>query len=182
MKFCPECASVLEVRCIDDVERKACTVPECGFVHWDNPVPVVAALIEFQGKIVLARNSLKVTESFWQDLTSRFGDFSGHLLVSCFSFDEDWENWEIHPHGDELVCLLSGDVDFILERNGGRHAVRLNTSGSFVIVPRGTWHTARVRSPSSALFVTPGQGTTTKPAGNRGIRKAPARVAKRNRR
>ena len=26
-------------------------------MHWDNPVPVVAALIEFQGKIVLARNS-----------------------------------------------------------------------------------------------------------------------------
>jgi NADH pyrophosphatase NudC (nudix superfamily) len=26
-------------------------------VHWDNPVPVVAALIEYQDKIVLARNS-----------------------------------------------------------------------------------------------------------------------------
>ena len=26
-------------------------------MHWDNPVPVVAALIQFQGKIVLARNS-----------------------------------------------------------------------------------------------------------------------------
>ena len=26
-------------------------------MHWDNPVPVVAALIEYQGKIVLARNS-----------------------------------------------------------------------------------------------------------------------------
>lgn len=57
MKYCPECASVLEVRRIDGVERKACTVPECSFVHWGNPVPVVAALIEFQGKIVLARNS-----------------------------------------------------------------------------------------------------------------------------
>lgn len=26
-------------------------------MHWDNPVPVVAALVEYQGKIVLARNS-----------------------------------------------------------------------------------------------------------------------------
>ncbi|MHB1587433.1 MAG: NUDIX domain-containing protein [Acidiferrobacteraceae bacterium] len=26
-------------------------------MHWDNPVPVVAALIEYQNKIVLARNS-----------------------------------------------------------------------------------------------------------------------------
>jgi NAD+ diphosphatase len=57
MNFCPECASALELRRIDGVERKVCVSPECGFVHWDNPVPVVAALIEYQGKIVLARNS-----------------------------------------------------------------------------------------------------------------------------
>ena len=57
MKFCPKCASPLEFRHIDGVVRKACVSPDCGFVHWDNPVPVVAALIEHQGKILLARNS-----------------------------------------------------------------------------------------------------------------------------
>lgn len=57
MKYCPECARTLEVRRIDGVERKICVFAECGFVHWDNPVPVVAALIEYHGKIVLARNS-----------------------------------------------------------------------------------------------------------------------------
>jgi len=57
MKYCPECASTLILRRIDGVDRKVCVSPECGFVHWDNPVPVVAALIEYQGKIVLARNS-----------------------------------------------------------------------------------------------------------------------------
>ena len=57
MKYCPECGNTLEPKRIDGVERKACVSPECGFVHWDNPVPVVAALIEYQGKIVLARNS-----------------------------------------------------------------------------------------------------------------------------
>jgi NADH pyrophosphatase NudC (nudix superfamily) len=57
MKYCPECASALELRRIDGVERKVCILPKCGFVNWDNPVPVVAALIEYQGKIVLARNS-----------------------------------------------------------------------------------------------------------------------------
>lgn len=57
MKYCPECASLLELKRIDGVERKACTSSPCSFVHWDNPVPVVAALVEFQGKIVLARNS-----------------------------------------------------------------------------------------------------------------------------
>ncbi len=30
--------------------------PNCGFVHYNNPVPVVAALVEHENKIVLARN------------------------------------------------------------------------------------------------------------------------------
>ncbi len=58
MKYCPECAGTLQLRRIDGVERQSCASPECGFVHWDNPVPVVAALVQYQGKIVLARNSL----------------------------------------------------------------------------------------------------------------------------
>lgn len=57
MKYCPECASLLELSRIDGAERKACMSPGCSFVHWDNPVPVVAALVQLQGKVVLARNS-----------------------------------------------------------------------------------------------------------------------------
>jgi hypothetical protein len=106
---------------------------------------------------------IAVTETFWQDLASKFGNFSGRLLVACFNFDKDWDTWEIHPHGDELVCLLAGDVDFVLEEEGAQRTVRLNQPQAFVIVPRRTWHTAKVRSPSTALFVTPGQGTETRP-------------------
>lgn len=36
--------------------RTACATPRCGFVHWDNPVPVVAAIVEHEGEIILARN------------------------------------------------------------------------------------------------------------------------------
>lgn len=57
MKYCPECASVLELKRIDGLERKACASPGCSFVHWDNPVPVVAALVQYHGEVVLARNS-----------------------------------------------------------------------------------------------------------------------------
>jgi len=57
MKYCPECASTLTERRLDGVERKVCVSQSCSFVHWDNPVPVVAALVQHQGKIVLARNS-----------------------------------------------------------------------------------------------------------------------------
>jgi hypothetical protein len=31
--------------------------------------------------------------------------------------------------------------------------------GDYVLVPRGIWHTVRVHTPSSVLFITPGEGT-----------------------
>jgi ADP-ribose pyrophosphatase YjhB (NUDIX family) len=37
-------------------ERERWICPACDWVHWDNPTPVVAALIEYQGKVLLARN------------------------------------------------------------------------------------------------------------------------------
>ena len=102
---------------------------------------------------------MPVSETFWSDLDARYGDFAGHSLISSFSFDDDWPTWEIHPEGDEFVCLLSGDADMILESGDGEQRIRLNTPGSFVIVPKGTWHTAKVHAPTTMLFVTPGQGT-----------------------
>ena len=55
-RFCPVCGSGLETRSIEDRERLACASPRCGFVFWDNPVPVVAAIVEHEAKIILARN------------------------------------------------------------------------------------------------------------------------------
>lgn len=37
--------------------------------------------------------------------------------------------------------------------------IRLTESGTFVIVPRNTWHTARIRSHSIMMLITPGEGT-----------------------
>ena len=107
----------------------------------------------------LTADSVPVTDTIWSDLDEKYGDFAGHSLISSFSFDADWPTWEIHPEGDEFVCLLSGDADMILRTDDGEQCVRLHTPGSFVIVPKGTWHTAKVNAPTSMLFVTPGQGT-----------------------
>ena len=58
MKFCPVCATSLIER-PDEQEagklRLAC--PEGHWTHWDNPLPVLAALVEFEDKILLARNA-----------------------------------------------------------------------------------------------------------------------------
>ncbi len=106
---------------------------------------------------------LPVTPEFWDALRSgKLGQFS--RMVSFYTFDCDWPTWEKHPAGEEFVCLLDGDVDLVLEQRGGETVITMNQPGSFVLVPRDTWHTARVRRPARMLFITPGEGTENKPA------------------
>ena len=58
-KFCPQCATPLElIASLEDggeKERMRCVA--CGYTHWNNPVPVLAAVIEYDGQILLARNA-----------------------------------------------------------------------------------------------------------------------------
>lgn len=59
-RFCPMCASALGAAQCGGVVRRTCTRPGCGWVHWDNPVPVVAAILQCvdrDGTMLIARNS-----------------------------------------------------------------------------------------------------------------------------
>ena len=51
--------------------RPACAAADCDFVLWENPVPVVAALVEYAGQVVLARNAA------WPE--KQFGLITGYL-------------------------------------------------------------------------------------------------------
>lgn len=57
-RYCPVCAGPLQAQDHGGLARPACVTPACGFVHWDNPVPVVAAVVEHEGGIILAHNKL----------------------------------------------------------------------------------------------------------------------------
>lgn len=103
--------------------------------------------------------TLPVTETMWSELDEKFGDFAGRSLISQFSFEEDWPTWEVHPAGDEFVVLVSGAAEMVLAMPEGDRTIVLGEPGDFVIVPRGTWHTARISTPTKMLFVTPGEGT-----------------------
>lgn len=100
-----------------------------------------------------------VTTDFYAELDREFGGFAGHLLVSRHEFSEPWGMWEVHPAGDEVIHLLSGDVEFVLRTADGDRTVRLDRPGACLIVPRGVWHTARPLAPTALLFLTPGEGT-----------------------
>ncbi len=97
---------------------------------------------------------LAVTPEFWAHRASDRAHFAEGRILSVFDYTTTWSYWERHPDGDELVYLLSGDVELLLEADGGRGAVRLR-AGEAAIVPAGAWHRARVHAPSRLLFVTP---------------------------
>ncbi len=58
-KFCQACATPLEwITQVEDsgpTERLRC--PACGHTHWNNPTPVLAAIVEYRGQVLLARNA-----------------------------------------------------------------------------------------------------------------------------
>lgn len=60
--FCPHCATPLQILSMDEdggpKERLRC--PACAYTHWNNPTPVLAAVIEKideDGQLLLARNA-----------------------------------------------------------------------------------------------------------------------------
>jgi NAD+ diphosphatase len=54
-QFCPRCAAPLVQRTLQNESRSVCSA-NCGFIHYDNPTPVVAAVVEHNGMVVLAHN------------------------------------------------------------------------------------------------------------------------------
>jgi len=58
MKYCGQCGAKMMLRLIDGVQRNGCANSSCGYVLWDNPTPVVAAIVETPEGVVLAHNVL----------------------------------------------------------------------------------------------------------------------------
>lgn len=61
-RYCPQCATPLAMRVADEdggpKARLRCAA--CGFTHWNNPTPVLAAVVECVdrgGRLLLARNA-----------------------------------------------------------------------------------------------------------------------------
>jgi ABC-type uncharacterized transport system permease subunit/mannose-6-phosphate isomerase-like protein (cupin superfamily) len=76
--------------------------------------------------------------------------------------DVHTDEWEMHPKGDEILYLLTGLLDVVLDEPGGERRVRLQ-HGQACLVPRGTWHRLILCQPSDLLFITPASGTRHRP-------------------
>jgi NADH pyrophosphatase NudC (nudix superfamily) len=61
-RYCPSCATELQplAQMEDGGEKTRLRCPACGWTHWNNPTPVLAAVIECadrEGRVLLARNA-----------------------------------------------------------------------------------------------------------------------------
>jgi mannose-6-phosphate isomerase-like protein (cupin superfamily) len=108
-----------------------------------------------------AASPVEVDDTFWESIDQR-PELHGGRLVGTFHSAADWDVWEMHPAGDEVVCLLSGAIDVVLDEPEGERIVSLE-AGQTCIVPRGIWHSAVVREPGDALHITRGEGTQHRP-------------------
>lgn len=74
IRFCPSCATSLQwsVQSEDGGPKERLRCPACNWTHWNNPTPVLAAVVENdQGQVLLARNAL------WQE--GVFGLITGFM-------------------------------------------------------------------------------------------------------
>jgi mannose-6-phosphate isomerase-like protein (cupin superfamily) len=75
---------------------------------------------------------------------------------------------EVHPDGDELLFVVSGTMELIVD-DGDERAVGVETrvplhSGDAYVVPRGVWHRLEAVEPTYLIHVTPGPDGGHRPA------------------
>ena len=101
---------------------------------------------------------------WYEDYGSRHAeDGAEGRLVSMYRFTDDWDSWEVHPHGSEVVLCVGGSMILHQEKADGSSATVTLTPGQYAINEPGTWHTADVEKEATAVFITPGMGTEHRP-------------------
>lgn len=82
MNFCPQCGSALTTGHAGGRERLICAAA-CGYVFWNNPLPVVAAIVEYDNDtVILIQN--KGWPADWFGLVTGFlekGEEPAHAVL-----------------------------------------------------------------------------------------------------
>jgi NAD+ diphosphatase len=55
-QYCSTCGSKLELQKRDELERLVCSDESCDYVFWNNPTPVVGAIVQQGDNIILVQN------------------------------------------------------------------------------------------------------------------------------
>lgn len=106
--------------------------------------------------------AIPVTADFWPDLISGRLRLQGYLVMEG-RLQGETAQWESHPEGEELLLLLEGATDLLLETADGVRVIPLRPERPAFLVPRGHWHRFRTPGQARLLFVTFGAGTEHRP-------------------
>ena len=107
---------------------------------------------------------VELTPSFWRESSS---SALYDRLVGAFEFhspeDLHSSTQEMHPEADELLFLVSGAIDVVLQEGDAERTVALG-AGQAAIVPRGIWHRLVMREPGKLLFINSRTGMESRKA------------------
>jgi mannose-6-phosphate isomerase-like protein (cupin superfamily) len=101
--------------------------------------------------------ALPVDDTFWSEIAGR-KELQPGWLMGMFHVTESPNGKEMHPLGDEILLLVSGAMDVILELPEGDKVIPLRAGGA-CLVPKGVWHRQRIKEPTTMVFLTAGEGT-----------------------
>lgn len=99
---------------------------------------------------------LRMDAGLWKRLETDPQLRTGRMLgVHGVKTDDDVHasTWERHSKGDELLCLVSGRIDVVLDESSGERVVPLEPLTG-LIVPQGVWHRLHVKEPAVLVGVT----------------------------
>lgn len=100
-------------------------------------------------------------DKFWAGIAQR-NDLDTGRLMGITAQSKDWDHWERHPAGDEILVLLSGELELVIDTDAGERRIVVKAGETFVM-PKGLWHRGIVRAPGELMFITPGAGTEHRP-------------------
>ena len=86
----------------------------------------------------------------------------GYTVEAGFISGDPPHGGEMHPDADELLYLISGRVEVVLELEEGERRVELG-AGQAIVVPQGVWHRVMQREPTRLVYITPGPGGDSRP-------------------
>ena len=105
--------------------------------------------------------TLEVTPDFWTTIDDRTELRTGRLITS-FEMTTDWDTWEMHPAGPEVIIVTEGAVRFRLDDDTTGQELDVHAP-HYIVVPAGTWHTADALGRARLVVITWGAGTRIRP-------------------
>ena len=87
---------------------------------------------------------------------------NGYTVGAGFITGDSPHGGEMHPDADELLFLVSGRVQMMLELADGQQTIDV-AAGQAIVVPRGVWHLIRMIEPGQLINITPGPGGQARP-------------------